>query len=126
MKVIKVKDIQDGMITAREVITSNDIELIPAGTELEKKAHSEILSRWGIETIDIQEPQSKSANSAHANQRDQGPSTRPANMSDEVYSKIQLQLQLLFIHVDPQSELYPALRAKTESILIARASRKAR
>lgn len=123
MKVIKVKDIQDGMITAREVITKSDIELIPAGTELEKRAHSEILSRWGIETIDIVEPQSKSQ---QARDTDSTQLTRPANMSEELYSKIQLQLQLLFVHVDPESELYSTLRAKTESILLARASRKAR
>lgn len=107
MKVIKISEMQDGMIVVRPCVSSSDIELIPSGTEIVKRFHHEVLARWGIDTLEVEDCIDYEQEFL--------------KLSDEQQKKIQLKLQLLYVNADESDPFMSLLKSKTRNVLVKQA-----
>lgn len=53
MPKIKIENLREGMVVAKEVKNMEDMLLLPVGCELRSK-HIEILQSWGITDVEVQ------------------------------------------------------------------------
>lgn len=103
MKVIHVDEIEDGMILHKTAIASNNLELIRSGTELVQRYHHEMLARWGIETVQIEDDPTQDDIEL---------------LPESIRKKIQIKLQLLYVNSGKESILNRILKAKTSALLV--------
>ncbi len=60
MKAVHISQVEEGMITAKDIVTQRGIMLCPKGTTLTKTI-LERLKRMGIETVFVETPEGKRA-----------------------------------------------------------------